>query len=233
MRTHRYTVGQHVSYAEDYSPNKTWIGGYEIISVLPAGNREPQYQIRSDDQAYDQVVWESQLHEEFRRRRGRLNKHATRTASVLASPDRRARQNRTNPKRPSQHQDLTRWDDEGGAPRAGHHFSAAPPSQPEAEAALYYFNVRSEGGFVEDPEGEKYPDLQAARDAAVAMARNMMAEGERKGEDRRSWCVEVMDRANQQVLAVALSNVLASKHPTSPDNASATGRLQLENASHS
>jgi hypothetical protein len=36
----------------------------------------------------------------------------------------------------------------------------------------------------------------------------MIAEGDQKGEDRRSWHVEIMDRANQQVLAVAFSEVL-------------------------
>ncbi|MGO4527246.1 hypothetical protein AB4097_20605 [Microvirga sp. 2MCAF35] len=132
MRLHRYAVGQHVSYAEEWLPNQIWVGGYEIVSLLPAGNREPQYQIRTDGQTYDQVVWESQVQEEFGRRM-RLNKDAMR-----ATMD----QKRNDPKRSDHRQDLRRWDDEGGAPRSGHHFSAAPPSQPEAETALYYFNIQ-------------------------------------------------------------------------------------------
>jgi hypothetical protein len=36
----------------------------------------------------------------------------------------------------------------------------------------------------------------------------MITEGDQKGQDRRSWCVEIMDRANQQVLIVAFSDVL-------------------------
>jgi hypothetical protein len=40
------------------------------------------------------------------------------------------------------------------------------------------------------------------------MARDVIAEGDQKGEDRRSWRVEIMDRANQQVLAVAFSDLL-------------------------
>ena len=143
MRAHRYAVGQHVSYAADYSPNKIWLSGYEIVSLLPAGNREPQYQIRTDGQTYDQVVWESQLQAENGRRK-RLNDRGMRTATALASPARRARQHRTDPKQASQHQDLTRWDDEGGAPRSGYHFSEPPPSQSVTETALYYFNVRTE-----------------------------------------------------------------------------------------
>ncbi len=116
------------------------------------------------------------------------------------------------PKHPNQRGDLKRWDDEGGAPRSGHP-SHELPSAPEhgAETALYYFNIRTEDGLVEDPEGNTYPDLRAAREAAVAEARDMIREGDQKGEDRRSWSVEIMDRANQQVLIVAFSEVLIPK----------------------
>jgi hypothetical protein len=207
MRPHRYAVGQHVSYAADYSPNRIWLSGYEIVSLLPAGNREPQYQIRTDDQTYDQVVWESQLQAGHGSRKRRLNNHAMRTATALASPDHRSRQHRTGPKQASQHQDLTRWDDEGGAPRAGHHFSAPPPSQSETDTALYYFNIRTGSALVDDPEGNRYPDLQAARDVAVAMARDLTVEGEQQDEDRQCWQVEIMDRANQLVMTVAFVDI--------------------------
>lgn len=65
MRTHRYAVGQNVSYAEVSPPYDVWSGRYEIVFLLPAGDREPQYQIRSDDQSYDRVVGESQLREDL------------------------------------------------------------------------------------------------------------------------------------------------------------------------
>lgn len=64
MRTHRCAVGQPVSYAEVYPPHDIWRDGYEIVFLLPAGDREPQYQIRSTDQTYDRVVGESQLQED-------------------------------------------------------------------------------------------------------------------------------------------------------------------------
>jgi len=112
------------------------------------------------------------------------------------------------PKPPSQRDDVKRWDNEGGAPRSGHpsHDPHLAPEH-EAEPALYYFNLRTESGVVEDPEGDTYSSLQAAREAALAQARNMLAEGERKGEDRRSWRVEIMDRANQHVLTVAFTEL--------------------------
>jgi hypothetical protein len=110
------------------------------------------------------------------------------------------------PKHPSQRDNLKRWDDEGGAPRSGHP-SHEPPlsSKHEADPALYYFNIRTASGIVEDPEGTKHPNIQAAREEALAKARDMIAEGDQKGEDRRSWRFEIMDRANQQVLTVAFA----------------------------
>jgi hypothetical protein len=84
----------------------------------------------------------------------------------------------------------------------------------EAEPALYYFNVRTASGVIEDPEGDIHPSLQAAREAARAQARALIAEGEQTGEDRRSWRVEIMDRANHQVLTVGFSEVLDSGAPS-------------------
>lgn len=116
------------------------------------------------------------------------------------------------PKHPNQRDDLKRWDNEGGAPRSGHPPHELPSEpEPKAEAALYYFNIRTEDDLVEDPEGSKYPDPQAAREAATAQARALIREGDQKGEDRRRWSIEIMDRANQQVLTVAFSEVLIPK----------------------
>jgi hypothetical protein len=84
----------------------------------------------------------------------------------------------------------------------------------EAELALYYFNVRTGSGIIEDPEGDTHPSLQAAREDALAQARALIAEGDQKGEDRRSWRVEIMDRANQHMLTVAFSEVLDPGAPS-------------------
>lgn len=114
-----------------------------------------------------------------------------------------------DPKKPSQLQDLNRWDDEGGAPRSHRSQKPHPPSK--AEPVLYYFNVRTEGGVIEDPEGQVYSDLQAMRVAATAKVRDMIAEGDQKGEDWRSWRIEVMDRANQPVVTMMFSEALDPK----------------------
>ena len=116
------------------------------------------------------------------------------------------------PKRPSQRDDLRRWDDEGGAPRSRHssHEAHHAPKH-KAHPALYYFNVRTLSGLIEDPEGETYPSLQIAREDALAKARDMIAEGDQKGEDRRGWRFEIMDRASQHVLTVTFSESSKAK----------------------
>ncbi len=116
------------------------------------------------------------------------------------------------PRRPSQRDDLKRWDDEGGAPRAGHpsHELHHAPKH-EVEPALYYFNIRTPSGLIEDPEGDTYPSLQAVRDDALVKARAMIVDGNQTGEDRQSWRFEIMDRANQQILTVAFSEAFGSK----------------------
>jgi hypothetical protein len=85
MRMHRYAVGQPVSYAEDYVPNDIWRGGYKIVYLVPAGNRELQYQIRGADQTYDRVVEESQLQEDPGVGTMRLNGHVIRFSMSLGN----------------------------------------------------------------------------------------------------------------------------------------------------
>ena len=41
----------------------------------------------------------------------------------------------------------------------------------------------------------------------------MIVEGNQKGEDRRGWRFEIMDRANQPVLTVAFAEVLDPNAP--------------------
>ncbi len=79
-----------------------------------------------------------------------------------------------------------------------------------------------------------HSSLQAAREAALAKARALIAEGEQTGEDRRGWRVEVMDRANQQVLTVAFSEALTPKAPSQAGGRrTAAARLRRKKASRS
>lgn len=105
---------------------------------------------------------------------------------------------------------LRRWENEGGAPRA-HRRSRIKDAAPSAHdnAALYYFNIRTDHGALDDdPEGLTLPDLKAALYEALGLARECLAEGDRKGKDRRGWQVEIMDRANQHLLTVKFSEAM-------------------------
>jgi predicted lactoylglutathione lyase len=109
---------------------------------------------------------------------------------------------------------LQRWDTEGGAPkvrRPAHSKRAAPASQ--VTPSLYYFNIRSERTLIEDPEGLTLPDLKAALQEALALARQSLMEGDRQGENRRDWRVEIMDRANEHVMTVAFNEVYSCGWP--------------------
>ena len=116
------------------------------------------------------------------------------------------------PKRPIRRDNLRRWDDEGGAPRSGHPSHEPRPAPTHAtQPALHYFNIGTPSGVIEDSEGETHPGLQAARADALAKARDMIADGDQKGEDRHDWSFEIRDRANHHVLTVAFSDISKSK----------------------
>ena len=53
--------------------------------------------------------------------------------------------------------------------------------------------------------GQVYPDLQGVRAAAIAKVHDMITEGDQAGENRRHWRIEIMDRANQPVLTMIVS----------------------------
>ena len=85
------------------------------------------------------------------------------------------------PKRPGQRDDLRRWDDEGGAPRSEHPSREPHPAPTHAtQPALHYVTIRPPSGVTEDSEGETHPGLQAARADALAKARDMIADGDKK-----------------------------------------------------
>ena len=116
------------------------------------------------------------------------------------------------PKRPIRRDDLRPWNEEGGAPRSGNPSREPHPAPTHAtQRVLYYFNIKTPSGVIEDPEGDTYPGLQAARADAPAKARDIIADGDQKGEDRHDWSFEIRGRGNQHVLTVAFSEIAKSK----------------------
>jgi len=76
----------------------------------------------------------------------------------------------------------------------------------------YFFNVRHRpgpAGLAQDPEGEDYVDVNAAREHALSMARVMIAR--ERHTMIRDWMVcsfEIMDEQDQPVLTVPFSDTV-------------------------
>ena len=114
---------------------------------------------------------------------------------------------------------LRRWEDEGGAPLA-HHRARTKPVSPSLteDTALYYFNIRTEAGVLDtDSEGLTLPDLTAALDEALALARQSLLEGSSNGKDRRHWQVEITNPSHQHLLTVKFAEVPAFDLPLLSD----------------
>jgi hypothetical protein len=70
---------------------------------------------------------------------------------------------------------------------------------------VYYFNIRSDRALIQDTKGCALPDLEAALQEAIALAHTSIAEGNRIGQDRRSWRVEIMDQAQEHVMTLVFA----------------------------
>jgi hypothetical protein len=114
----------------------------------------------------------------------------------------------------------SRWDNEGGAPMArGHLRTRRSASVHPAKPALYYFNVRSGSALTDDPEGSALRDTEAAIEAVRALACDSLAAGDRRGENRREWQIEIMNRANRQVAMLVFAEACAWNWQRKDDDA--------------
>ena len=64
VQTHRFQIGQSISYADDDEP-QYWKGSFEIVARCPAENAEPRYTIRSPNELRNRIVHEHQLCEDL------------------------------------------------------------------------------------------------------------------------------------------------------------------------
>jgi hypothetical protein len=69
----------------------------------------------------------------------------------------------------------------------------------------FFFHVWDTKAFVADPDGSELPDAAAATKEALANAWGIMQDGQRRGEDRQNWLVEVRDESDQTVVTIPLS----------------------------
>ena len=96
----------------------------------------------------------------------------------------------------------------------------------------YYFHIRKGDVFVTDAEGIEVPEAGSVEEEAIEAARDLLAEGDLQGLDRREWVYEVADESGATVLELRfeeavepdlppdLSEVEDSEIPPMPPSAS-------------
>jgi hypothetical protein len=76
----------------------------------------------------------------------------------------------------------------------------------------YFFNIRQDKLLLEDDEGEEFANLDAARQEAIASAREILSEAAFSGEaaslDRK---IEVADEAGETVLTIPIGRVTGTE----------------------
>jgi hypothetical protein len=65
LRTHKYHVGQTVSYTSSPISRPGASGGYMVVKLLPSDGDDYQYRIKNAGEAFERVAKESQLELEF------------------------------------------------------------------------------------------------------------------------------------------------------------------------
>jgi hypothetical protein len=61
LRTHKYRVGQTVSYTSSPISRPGASGSYQVVRLLPSDGDDYQYRIKNPGEAFERVAKESQL----------------------------------------------------------------------------------------------------------------------------------------------------------------------------
>jgi hypothetical protein len=61
MASHKFSIGQRVSFHSGASGLSRLRGSYTIVRLLPSEARDWQYRVKSDHDGHERVVLESQL----------------------------------------------------------------------------------------------------------------------------------------------------------------------------
>ena len=77
----------------------------------------------------------------------------------------------------------------------------------------YHFHIRKGDVLVEDSEGIEVSDAEALEEEAIEAARDLLAEGDLQGLDRRIWVYEVADESGATVLTLPFSEAVEPDLP--------------------
>lgn len=72
----------------------------------------------------------------------------------------------------------------------------------------FYFNIRTKGELVEDPEGQDLPNLEAVRENAVISAREIMSHCISKGERGDHGEFEITDSEGTVILTFPFADAI-------------------------
>ena len=72
----------------------------------------------------------------------------------------------------------------------------------------YYFHIHKGELFVEDAEGIEVHEAGSLEEEAVEAARDLLAEGDLQGLDRREWVYEVADESGATVLVLRFEDAV-------------------------
>jgi hypothetical protein len=80
--------------------------------------------------------------------------------------------------------------------------------------AKYYFHIRKGDVFEEAPEPIEADGQEGVEEEAIEAARDLLAEGDLIGLDRRLWSFEVADESGTTILSMPFSEAI---EPDVPD----------------
>jgi hypothetical protein len=85
---------------------------------------------------------------------------------------------------------------------------------PASGTRRYYFHVRQGDLLQSDDEGRDLPAAEPLLDEAIEAARDLLAEGDLQGLDRREWVFEIADETGATVLVLPFADAIEPDMPT-------------------
>ena len=79
----------------------------------------------------------------------------------------------------------------------------------------YYFHIRKDDVLVNDPEGVEVAATESLEEEAIEAARDLLAQGDLQGLDRREWVYEVADESGTTVLTLPFADAVEPDLPQS------------------
>ena len=80
----------------------------------------------------------------------------------------------------------------------------------------YYFHIRKDDVLVNDPEGVEVAATESLEEEAIEAARDLLAQGDLQGLDRREWGYEIADESGTTVLTLPFADAVEPDLPQSP-----------------